>query len=222
MVSQVRTSQSTVADVMDPLLIVGQDTPLRVVVRRMLVCHISAAAVLDDRSLLVGLITGEELVRAELPGWDRTLECELGIRESLEPWQPTDKQSVSTARDLMRVGVVTVMDHEPEAEAAQQLQGQAADCAVVIRNGTPVGLFRRFRPEEFGAPGTQDGSPDALYTPAVVRRLRRSRIVGNEATTRGLQPAAQVVNLTDRSVVIRCASDRCHSVELYSERTGHT
>jgi hypothetical protein len=118
---------------------------------------------------------------------------------------------------------------------------------VVIRNGTPVGLFRRFRPEELGARGTQDGSPDALSIPAVVRRLRRSRIVGNEAPTRGLQPATQVVNLTDRSIVV-CTPDgepllvivptgyvvRVRrllrpvgttlidgvSVELYSERTG--
>jgi Mg/Co/Ni transporter MgtE len=77
--------QLRAGEVMDVLVRVAPQTPLRTVIRRILVSGAAAAAVVDDRGQLSGLITSRELARGDDAAEMLTAGCQY--RQMMPPFE---------------------------------------------------------------------------------------------------------------------------------------
>lgn len=126
---------------------VGPDAPTRQIARVLLDRGISAVPVVDERGLLVGMVSEGDLIgrseadREARRDWWLAL---LAEGETLHPdFLATLKNNALTARDVMVAPVVSVAETTEAAEIARLLQQHRIKRVPVVRDGRAIGIVSR-------------------------------------------------------------------------------
>ena len=174
-------------DVMTPNVItVDENTPVEQIAQTLLRWRISAVPVLDDKDLLIGIVSEGDLVRRAESGTDR-----------LPPWWLTaiaDPEARATdytkthghlAKDVMTKEVLTVDETTGLAEIAKLLEEQRIKRVPVLRKSKIVGIVSRANLlHGLAAADLSSATPgdsDQEIRAAVLNRLRNDADIAMES-----------------------------------------
>jgi CBS domain-containing protein len=133
---------SLVKDLMTTQVVtVGPETPFKEIVARLAQHRVSAVPVVDDRRLVLGVVSEADLLlREEFPEPEQDLPLWWTRRARLD----RAKAAASVARDLMTVAVVAVSPEAAVAEAARRMHtAKVKRLPVVDHSGRLVGIISR-------------------------------------------------------------------------------
>lgn len=137
-----------VRDIMSsPVVSVTRDTPMAKVAALMRDRNIGAVAVVDDRGLLVGIVTETDMaaVRRSVPFSVKLAAVIYGLRPPTpeETAQLAEMARKLTAGDLMSPRVETVGEDEDASRVASLMLAHDRRHIVVTRENRPVGIVAR-------------------------------------------------------------------------------
>jgi CBS domain-containing protein len=120
---------------------VGPETPFKEIVARLAEHRVSAAPVVDDDGLVLGVVSEADLLlKEEFPDPDQDIPLFWTKRRRLE----REKAAASTARDLMTVAVVAISPDATVPEAARRMHtANVKRLPVVDERGRLVGIISR-------------------------------------------------------------------------------
>jgi CBS domain-containing protein len=133
---------SLVKDLMTTQVVtVGPETPFKEIVARLAQHRVSAVPVVDDRRLVLGVVSEADLLlKEEFPEPEQDLPLWWTRRARLD----RAKAAASVARDLMTVAVVAVSPEAAVAEAARRMHtAKVKRLPVVDHSGRLVGIISR-------------------------------------------------------------------------------
>jgi CBS domain-containing protein len=123
---------------------VGPDTGVGEIVRRLIERRISAMPVVDDKGVLVGMVSEGDLIRRPelgtegLPSW-----ASYVLDDPAQRATHYRKIHGLEAKDVMSKPVWTVEEHATLAEIAELLETRRIKRVPVVRNGRLVGVVSR-------------------------------------------------------------------------------
>jgi len=124
--------------------IVGPDTPVEEIVRRLIERRISALPVVDADGKLVGIVSDGDLVRRPELGTEGLPSWASYVLDSPEERAAHYRRIHGLeAKDIMTTPVVTVEEDATLAEIAELLETRRIKRVPVVRNGRLVGLVSR-------------------------------------------------------------------------------
>jgi CBS domain-containing protein/mannitol/fructose-specific phosphotransferase system IIA component (Ntr-type) len=109
------------------------DTPIRDAARIMVRAHYGALPVVDERGLLIGMLSERELMR------HMVAQKYMGAG----PSRPAGSGTTRTVRDVMTRQVLCVSPEQPLAEAASLMANKDVDRVPVVAEGRVIGLLTR-------------------------------------------------------------------------------
>jgi CBS domain-containing protein len=133
---------SLVKDLMTtPVVTVGPATPFKEIVARLAQHRVSAVPVVDDRGLVLGIVSEADLLlKEEFPQPDRDLPVFWAKRRHLE----REKAAASVARDLMTVAVKSISPDATVGEAARRMHtARVKRLPVIDKGGRLLGIVSR-------------------------------------------------------------------------------
>ena len=129
------------------VLSVSADTPARQIAKLLMQRGVSAAPVLDDQGVPIGMVSEGDLLRACLPEQQERRDWWLAILAegtSLSPEFVLHTLSADPpAAQLMSAPVVSVQESTPVDEIARLLEIHRIKRAPVLRDGIMVGIVSR-------------------------------------------------------------------------------
>jgi CBS domain-containing protein len=129
----------TVADIMSgDVISVKPDDPLRSVTNIMFRYNFDGVPVVDDECKLLGDVSGKELLKSALPGYEKL----VANRVELEPFEELLRhEDTLRVKNVMRKDVVTISEDAQAVEAAAIMLSRNIDRIMVVRNGKLVGVL---------------------------------------------------------------------------------
>lgn len=129
----------TVADIMSgDVISVKPDDSLRTVTNIMFRYNFDGVPVVDDKCKLLGDVSGKELLKSALPGYEKL----VANRVELEPFEELLRhEDTLRVKDVMRKDVVTISEDALAVEAAAIMLSRNIDRIMVVRDGKLVGVL---------------------------------------------------------------------------------
>jgi mannitol/fructose-specific phosphotransferase system IIA component (Ntr-type)/CBS domain-containing protein len=128
----------TVADIMsDKVVAVRPDDSLKTVVNIMFKYNFDGVPVTDESGRLLGEVSGKELIKSALPGYEKL----IANRPELEPFEELlrHKDNISV-KNVMRKDIPTVSETALAVEAAAIMLSRNAERIMVVRDGRLIGI----------------------------------------------------------------------------------
>jgi CBS domain-containing protein len=135
------------------VLTVAPETPLADVQRLFVEEGIGGAPVVDERGVVLGVITAADLLRAVDEERDTALAEPLYFRETLEFSSPDwthrledfqDRLRELRASDAMTEGIVSVSPDAPVSEVARRMREHRVHRVLVVKDASLVGIVSTF------------------------------------------------------------------------------
>jgi mannitol/fructose-specific phosphotransferase system IIA component (Ntr-type)/CBS domain-containing protein len=132
----------TVADIMsDKVVTVKPDDSLKTVVNIMYKYNFDGIPVIDDSGKLLGEVSGKELIKSALPGYEKL----IADRPELEPFEELLRHKDNICvKDVMRKDIPTVSETALAVEVAAMMFSRNADRIMVIRDDKLIGIVAAF------------------------------------------------------------------------------
>ena len=133
-------------DVMEPAALVGPAMELVELAERMLAADVEGLCVVDDDGILVGVVTGMDLVyrekRVHAPSTFALLDLviQIGARRTV---RELEKIGATKVDELMSRELVVVEPHTPLDQIATRMVEDRVSMIPVVEGGRPVGVVTR-------------------------------------------------------------------------------
>jgi PTS system nitrogen regulatory IIA component len=129
----------TVSDIMiHDAASVSLDDSLRTVANIMLQYDLDIVPAIDSQGILVGYVSGKELIKSALPNYEKL----IANRPELEPFENLLRQKDDLrVNDVLRREVVTIVESASLFEAAATMISRDVDRLMVVRDGEFVGII---------------------------------------------------------------------------------
>jgi CBS domain-containing protein len=132
-------------DVMEPATLVSPRASLRELAQQLVAADVEGVCVCDDAGILVGVVTGMDLVfqQKKIEAPTAFVIFDLVLQFGRLSHREIEKMEAVTVGDLMTREVITAMRTTPLDEIATKMVSKHISLVPVLEAGRPIGVITR-------------------------------------------------------------------------------